>query len=99
MTINREEVENPVRVESIGVEQQGDMATIFERETGRMLLVNQVGLRILDLCDGAHSVSDISKSIEKEFDSTVESGQIQGDIRTFLDVAHEKGVLVWKRES
>ncbi|MBV9304355.1 MAG: pyrroloquinoline quinone biosynthesis peptide chaperone PqqD [Acidobacteriaceae bacterium] len=50
------------------------------------------GRRILELCDGQHTLADVIDQLQMEFPSA-EANRIAGEVVTYLSRLHEKGAI------
>ncbi len=60
-------------------------------------ILNSTARRIWDLCDGTHSVREISEEVNRLYPA-VEVGQIQRDVEQALGSLDEKEMIVWVTE-
>jgi pyrroloquinoline quinone biosynthesis protein D len=67
---------------------QGDMLLIPE---GALRLAG-TGRKIVERCDGQHSVDDIVRELKAEY-SSVEPSRIEAEVNTFLERLHQKRVI------
>jgi len=81
-----------VAAQDLSINQDGDVASVLHPESGKIFVVNQVGRRIIELCDGDHSVSGIAAAISREFTNTA-SEKVSGDVGRFLAQAVSKGLV------
>ena len=85
----------PQRVEPVVLELQGEgFHAVLAAATGKVLITNDTGRAVLELCDGARSAADIAAEIAGRHPD-VPADQIRGDVTAFLDAARDKGVLRW----
>jgi hypothetical protein len=63
-------------------------------ETGKVMVINDVGARIWTLLDGKRTIDEISKIVETEYSET--SQNIQQDIIDFLSGLMEKKIVTSK---
>ncbi len=63
---------------------EGGVVTITNPVTGRVFVLNDVGRRIIELCDGTATVSDIISRLRSEFHG-VESTKVETDVSDFLN--------------
>lgn len=83
------------RIEPLTVEQQGEgFYAVLAVASGRVLITNETGRRVLDLCDGRRTADEIGRSLAEQFPSHGVD-VIERDVRDFLDQAVEKGALTW----
>ena len=82
----------PVAPSTLSINQDGDVASVLHPETGKIFVVNRVGRRIIELCDGSHTVSGIAATISNEFDHAT-AEKIAGDLERFLAQAASKGLV------
>ncbi len=67
-------------------------AVIVLPESGEVNVLNEVGSRIWELIDGAHSVGEIAEIIVAEYDVTAE--QAERDVEEFIQELVETKMLV-----
>jgi hypothetical protein len=74
----------------------GDQATrqLLNPRSGRLFIINTVGERILEVCDGK-SFDDIVSSVEQCFDGVTRQ-EIAADVKEFLDQAMAAGIVRWQ---
>ena len=70
-----------------------DGAVIITPDQGQVRVLNQVGAAIWQMIDGQNTTSDIALQLSLDFD--VEAQEAEKDVRAFLDVLDEKGLLAW----
>lgn len=66
-------------------------AVVLRQEEAEVLVLNEVGARILELADGSHSAKAIVDTLESEFE--VERAELESDVETFLGDLVEADVL------
>ena len=49
----------PRLVGNLSLHQEGDMSDIVNSDAGRIFVVNQIGRRVMEMCDGKNTVTDI----------------------------------------
>jgi hypothetical protein len=81
-----------VAAQDLSINQDGDVASVLHPESGKIFVVNQVGRRIIELCDGHHTVSGITAAISQEFTNAT-SEKVSGDVGRFLTQAVSKGLV------
>lgn len=87
----------PVRSDQLTVEQQGDgFYSVLAGAAGRVLITNNVGRLVLDLCDGERDTEQISAAVVEKF-SNVPSDQVRSDVQNFITSAIEKEALTWRK--
>lgn len=81
-----------VAAQNLSINQDGDVASVLHPESGKIFVVNQVGRRIIELCDGQHTVSRIAEAIRDEF-VNVAAEKVASDVERFLVQAASKGLV------
>jgi hypothetical protein len=71
------------------VAEEGGLVVLPGRAEVKVL--NPVGIRIYGLLDGTHSVAEIAEAVADEYE--VLPGDALADVRSFLDVLEEHGML------
>lgn len=85
--INRESV--PLRAEGVLRQRASGTVILLHLDHGEYYSLNEVGGRVWDLCDGAHSVAEIVSLLCEEYEAPAEA--IEADVIELLaDLAHEK---------
>jgi len=64
---------------------------IFSYDTDEALIIPNVGVRVLELCDGKHTVEQISKRIAKEYN--ISSKQAFEDTKEFLNSCINQNII------
>ncbi len=65
---------------------------LFNMEDGRYFAVNDVGVRVWDLCDGTMSVSEVSAVVAQEYDAP--AAAINEDVLSLLDELWNERLVV-----
>lgn len=87
----------PVRREPLSIEEQGaGFHAILAGATGQVLITNDIGRRVLALCDGSHNEDAIAGELAAAHPD-VSAERIAGDVHRFLATAVDKGVVEWTR--
>lgn len=68
----------------------GDETVVLRQRAAEVLVINEVGGRILELVDG-RSVADIVDQLLREF--TIERGMLERDVAEFLGELERKGIV------
>ena len=68
-----------------------DEAVVLRQEAAEVLVLNEVGGRILELLDGKRRVSDIAVALSAEFD--VESATAAAEVATFVAELRDAGIV------
>jgi hypothetical protein len=80
--------------DKLSVNQAGEVATLLHPQSGHIFVINAVAQRIIELCDGHRTVSEIVRAISDEFAVPNEANVIQ-DIDQFFTKASQKGLIAW----
>ncbi|MBP2018048.1 coenzyme PQQ biosynthesis protein PqqD [Symbiobacterium terraclitae] len=74
------------------LQEEDDVVTVLNAQTGHVMITNPVGGRILELCDGQKAVPDLIQELAAEYpDAPAEV--VDREVRAFLAQAAEKGVI------
>lgn len=85
----------PVRREPLSVEEQGaGFHAVLAGATGRVLITNDIGRQVLDMCDGNRTEGVIVGELAAVHDD-VPRERIAADVHHFLDSAMDKGAIAW----
>lgn len=69
---------------------------IFNPVDNKEYVVNYIEYRILEQCDGAHTLDEIAGTVEKDFGKTKTEAVIY--TATFLDKMYRAGIIAWRNE-
>lgn len=85
------------KCEPITIEEQGSgFHAVLAGAAGRVLVTNDVGCLVLDLCDGKRTGDEIVSAVVDRF-ADVPNERITEDVTTFLTQATQKEVLTWSK--
>lgn len=83
----------PQRVDGILLSvDEGGVVTATNPFTGKVFIVNDVARRILELCDGATTYTEIIQYISREFPGGNEE-QIERDVKDFISACVDAGLV------
>jgi len=71
---------------------ESDMSDLMHKETGRIFVVNRVGRRVIEMCDGRRTVADIVQGLTREFNK-VSVERVSRDVHRFLEEASKRGLI------
>jgi hypothetical protein len=83
----------PIRNDQLLTQQSSATLVLFRLDDGQYYALDDVGIRIWDLCDGTRRVPDIVEVIRREYDAPAD--QIQADVRELLDDLVREGLVLW----
>lgn len=86
---------NPVMNRFLVINDEEEIPSILNPVTGKVYIINSVGLEILRLCDGTRSIAEIVNKLFDEYDS-VSREQLQSDVMSFIEDCSKGGVIDWK---
>ena len=66
-------------------------AVVVKQQSAELMVLNEVGARILELLDGARSLEQIREVLETEFEVAPEA--LAADIESFLEELLEAGLV------
>lgn len=69
----------------------GGEAVVLKQEAAEVLVLNEVGARILELLDGEHTTTEVLETLGREFDA--EAAVLAGDLESFLRDLTDSGVV------
>jgi Coenzyme PQQ synthesis protein D (PqqD) len=85
----------PVRREPLSIEEQGaGFHAVLAGTTGRVLITNDVGRDVLNLCDGSRTEVAITDALAATYPD-VPRDRIATDVHGFLASATDKGAIEW----
>jgi hypothetical protein len=82
---------NPVLINHSRWRKIGEEAVVLNQETADVLVVNEMGARILDLVAGGHSVKDMVAILSSDY--LVEPAILEQDINEYLDDLGSAGIV------
>lgn len=82
----------PLKMEGVILTEVDDESILYDSAKGKIHILNEVGATIWKLCDGEHTVEDISAQIESEFNADGET--VRKDVKEFLDKMQEIGLII-----
>jgi coenzyme PQQ synthesis protein D (PqqD) len=80
------------RTEGILKQEMSGSLILFNMENGQYFAVNDVGMRVWDLCDGTMSVSEVLAAVADEYDAP--SATITEDVLGLLDELWNERLVV-----
>jgi hypothetical protein len=81
----------PKRKDAIIAQQASSAMLLLDMGDGSYYSLNEVGGRVWELCDGAHTVSQLVSTLAMEYD--VPSQTLESDILELLDSLREKSLI------
>lgn len=84
----------PRRIDTLIIHDDAEVPSLLNPATGQVLIVNEVGKRIMELADGSRTVDAIADTIASQFSQT-ERHDVKGDVARFLEESTRKGVVSW----
>lgn len=73
------------------IRKEKDFGMVLDANKNKRELYNEVGIDILDLCNGKHELSQIVDILEKSYEADRE--QIEKDLLEFIAEQKEKGII------
>lgn len=73
---------------------KGSEYHLFNPVDNREYVVNYIEYRILELCDGSHTLTDIAGIIEQDLGKTKTEAAV--DTAIFLDKMYKAGIIAWR---
>ena len=87
----------PVLHPQVAMQNVDGLAVIVLADSGEVIVVNEIGSRIVELIDGKRSAEEVAGTIESEYRVTAE--EARSDVEDFLQVLAEAGVLRFESRS
>lgn len=84
----------PVLHPQVAMQSVDGLAVIVLADSGEVIVVNELGTRIIDLIDGERSTEEVASTIESEYQVTAE--EARNDLEEFLQMLTEAGALSFK---
>ena len=69
----------------------GDKAVVVRQDLAEVMLLNEVGARVLDLLDGNRTMAEIERLILSEYE--VEQIKLEEDLRRFMGDLERAGIV------
>lgn len=84
---------NPRSIDGLIYNNEEEVPTLLNPVTGQIFVTNEVGRRVLELCDGDRTIDEVIAAILNEFaDSSAD--QVREDVQEFLTRAIEQRLTV-----
>ena len=83
---------NPCRLPDVELTKVDEESILYDSNTGLIHMLNPTGAVIWELLDGNHSLEDIARRVQKEFEIDFETAL--RDTQEFVNILREKGLLV-----
>jgi Coenzyme PQQ synthesis protein D (PqqD) len=77
------EFKRPAHADQVIAQKVSNTMVLLHLGNGEYYSLDEVGLRIWELCDGTRSVQDLAVQVCQEFDALPE--QVEHDVRALLD--------------
>lgn len=85
---------NPKTIDTLVISDDEETPSLSDPTSGRLLITNQVGKRVIELSDGSRDVSRLTDHIFEEFEGATRD-EIRRHILHFLNECVRKGLVVW----
>ena len=83
---------NPIRKPDVLAQDMGGETVLYNGEEKALHILNAAAQRIWELCDGEHSVEDLSQAMRANF-SVPEECDVARDIQQTLEIFYSKSLL------
>ena len=84
-----------MRRDSLLFEEQGEnLHIVMDVSSEKMLIGNNTGRQVLELCDGSRTVAEIVDSVSASYPQESRE-KIQEDVDQFLGMTTEMGIVTW----
>ena len=68
-----------------------DEGVVIKQDTAEVLVLNEVGARVLELLDGTRTVADVEAALADEFDAA--NAELGTDLASYLDELLSAGLI------
>lgn len=85
---------NPKRIETIVINDDLEAPSLLDPTTGRILITNRVGKRIIELADGSKGLEEIVDQVTREFIGA-QKPDVLRHAEEFLAESAKKGLVKW----
>jgi hypothetical protein len=86
----------PVLDDGLTTEEQAQgLVAVLSPSAGKVMLTNDVGVLLLDRCDGRRTEADLVAELRAAYPDVTEE-TARADVATFLSAAAGKGLLSWR---
>ena len=89
---------NPKKADTLVINEDVEAPSLLDPTTGKILITNTVGKRIIELSDGSRDIGAIVRQLAQEFTGPGED-QIFQHVGTFLAASEKKGIITWTPSS
>ncbi len=73
------------------IRKEKDVGIVFDANKNKREFYNEIGIDILNLCNGKHELSQIVDILEKSYEA--DRKQIEKDLLEFIAEQKEKGII------
>ena len=84
----------PKKLDDLIINDDLETPSLTDPNSGRMIITNAVGKRIIELADGSHTIDHIAHQLFEEFEGA-EPDDIRNHTEDFLRAAATKGLVSW----
>jgi len=84
----------PKRDDMVVINDDHEVPSLLHPMTGKIFVTNRVGVRVMELADGQHSLDDIVEGVVGQFRGA-EKGVVHDEVTAFLDESTRKGLITW----
>ena len=84
----------PKKLDLLIVNDEPDAPSILNPMSGQIFITNQVGKRIMELCDGTRDLPGIVEELTRQFKG-VSQETARRDAEAFLADSAKKGLITW----
>jgi hypothetical protein len=84
-------MEKPIKNSNLTLTEADDESILYDSASGKIHILNQVGARIWDLCDGEKTKEDIALLIQEEFET--DAATASADTPVFLNELFEMKLI------
>ena len=81
----------PVLHPQVAMQNVDGLAVIVLADSGEVIVINEIGSRIVELIDGKRSAEEVAGTIESEYEVTAE--EARSDLEAFMQMLAEAGAL------
>jgi hypothetical protein len=84
----------PKKLDILVINDEADAPSILNPMSGQIFVTNQVGRRIMELCDGSRDLAGIVEEVTRQFKGISREAAAR-DAEVFLAESARKGLITW----
>jgi hypothetical protein len=69
---------------------------VYNQATDWLHRTHEIGIEVLKLCDGNHTVSEIVNAITEKHTSSETPDEIESSVISYLNQLNERKIIIWR---